>query len=378
MHPSVPPRIGGDGGVGDRVRLQRSPIGVGGVADRGLLRLGRVAQPGGEILASRERGSPTGVGIEWSQGDRGGEPERRHLRRALEVQGDRGEAFSDRRRERRDRVPIVLAGIASGRHERPELGVEIDRNADAHVDASTRCGLVLVDQPDRHDEQTLGAGGARAESDPGGPGLHGQQPHLVARSPLREDRHDALLRQDVVAGVERPGVPRRRAVGCADHRDRSGEPQERPSRGPPEAGHRQESREPRQRRGEEDGIDEPSVVVGDHERRPSRRDPLDPARLDRAEPPQGGEPSDRAHHQVTCPHGRILPRSRPRSGQPSRAWLRWRRCLHSVTASSSRVVSSAPSCSRPPGSRRAGVSPATRSRTSTSAGWPRRTHGSRA
>ena len=90
--------------------------------------------------------------------------------------------------------------------------------------------------------------------------------------------------------------------------------------------------------------------------------------------PSGGEPGDRAHHRCHVPARADPPTiSSAQPGPPPRAWLRWRRCASLGDRRPPVVWPGRPRpCSRPPGSRRAAVSPATRSRTSTSAGSPRR------
>ena len=111
---------------------------------------------------------------------------------------------------------------------------------------------------------------ARApEHDPGRPRLHRQQMGLVVRLALGEDRD----RRRASASTRDSSrtccrLPRGAAVDRAVDRDRAREPQERPGGGLPQGGHREEAREPRERGRQERRIDEPSVMVRDHQQRP--------------------------------------------------------------------------------------------------------------
>ena len=111
-----------------------SPIGVGGVRTARLLYLGRVAQPVRQILPRRERGSPAGVRIHAVAGRSSrrarattsaprSEVQATPRRGALGSPGQRRDRAADR--PRRAAPPVDTSD--------GKLGVEIDRNADAHV-----------------------------------------------------------------------------------------------------------------------------------------------------------------------------------------------------------------------------------------------------
>ena len=179
-----------DVGVGELQPAQGGEVATDVPAHRGLV-LGRRAP---------EAPRQGGAGLErrvWlvgpAQGDLGRLVEGESGLDIGEVGADRPDAAIDGGRELADGVGIVSAD-RTRRHD-----VEIDGETELHEGRGAERHLVGERQPDRQDDQVLGARGPRAEGDARGAGLDRVDLGSVVGRALREDGDDVALGEGAVA-----------------------------------------------------------------------------------------------------------------------------------------------------------------------------------
>jgi hypothetical protein len=222
------------------------------------------------------RAGPPNVGVDRPEGDLRGGAQRRELGRVLEIERDRGETTADLFGELGDGLTIGVVERRTLRIWAPVRGItrpragsrpriEIEGHPGSHVGPRAPSGLVLIDQPHRHDPDAGRPPCPRAQRDPGRARADREQVGLVAGLTLGEDPDDATAPKDPMTRRERVPVPGRRAVDGAVDGDRAGEPQQRPHGRPPQGSHREEPRVAGEGRRQQRGIHETTVVVRDHD-----------------------------------------------------------------------------------------------------------------